>query len=97
VSDNILFSLTNPRGVIALASAMVLVHVLGSYQVRASATYQSRRNAFCALALGYTPPPPPPARAHHTPRTAAACTSVLWQRAASRRLGRRMWFRQVRL
>jgi len=70
VSDNILFSLTNPRGVIALASAMVLVHVLGSYQVRASATYQSRRNAFCALALGFTPPPPPPrARTtHHAPQ-----------------------------
>lgn len=33
VADNILFSLENPRGVISLASAMVLVHVLGSYQV----------------------------------------------------------------
>lgn len=31
--DNILFTLEHPAGVIALASAMVLVHVLGSYQV----------------------------------------------------------------
>eukprot|EP00208_Stichococcus_sp_RCC1054_P002184 CAMPEP_0206149468 /NCGR_PEP_ID=MMETSP1473-20131121/37794_1 /ASSEMBLY_ACC=CAM_ASM_001109 /TAXON_ID=1461547 /ORGANISM="Stichococcus sp, Strain RCC1054" /LENGTH=520 /DNA_ID=CAMNT_0053546931 /DNA_START=237 /DNA_END=1799 /DNA_ORIENTATION=- len=33
VEDNILFSLTNPRGIISLASAMVLLHVVGSYQV----------------------------------------------------------------
>jgi amino acid permease len=33
VQSNILFSLEHPAGVIALASAMVLVHVLGSYQV----------------------------------------------------------------
>lgn len=33
VNDNILFSLEHPRGVIALASMMVLVHVMGSYQV----------------------------------------------------------------
>jgi hypothetical protein len=32
-AGNILFSLENPRGVISLASAMVLIHVLGSYQV----------------------------------------------------------------
>ena len=32
--DNVLFTLKHPAGVIALASAMVLVHVLGSYQVR---------------------------------------------------------------
>lgn len=36
VNENILFSLSHPRGVIALASTMVLVHVLGSYQVRVS-------------------------------------------------------------
>lgn len=33
VNDNILFSLEHPRGVIALAAMMVLVHVTGSYQV----------------------------------------------------------------
>lgn len=33
VQSNILFSLEHPRGVIALASAMVLIHVLGSWQV----------------------------------------------------------------
>lgn len=33
LQDNILFSLTNPRGIISLASAMVLLHVVGSYQV----------------------------------------------------------------
>jgi hypothetical protein len=32
-AGNILFSLEHPAGVISLASAMVLVHVLGSYQV----------------------------------------------------------------
>ena len=33
VSENILFSLDHPRGVIALAAMMVLLHVTGSYQV----------------------------------------------------------------
>ena len=37
-AGNILFSLEHPAGVIALASAMVLVHVLGSYQVRRRST-----------------------------------------------------------
>lgn len=33
VSENILFSLDHPRGIIALAAMMVLLHVTGSYQV----------------------------------------------------------------
>lgn len=33
MADNVLFSLTNPRGVIVLASLCVLLHVIGSYQV----------------------------------------------------------------
>ena len=31
VEDNVLFSLSDPKGVIAMASIFVLVHVLGSY------------------------------------------------------------------
>lgn len=33
MSENILFSLDHPRGIISLAAMMVLVHVTGSYQV----------------------------------------------------------------
>jgi amino acid permease len=45
VADNILFSLENPRGVIALASAMVLVHVFGSYQVYTVPVYDMIEHA----------------------------------------------------
>ncbi len=33
VQPNVLFSLEHPRGVVALAAIMVLIHVTGSYQV----------------------------------------------------------------
>ena len=33
VSDNVLFYLKNPRPLIAIANIMVVIHVLGSYQV----------------------------------------------------------------
>lgn len=39
VAENILFSLDHPRGVIALAAMMVLVHVTGSYQVYSMPIY----------------------------------------------------------
>lgn len=46
VNDNILFSLDHPRGVIALASMMVLIHVMGSYQVYSMPVRLSGSNFF---------------------------------------------------
>lgn len=46
VKDNILFSLSHPRGVLALASAMVLVHVIGSYQVYTVPVYDMIEQQF---------------------------------------------------
>ena len=57
VQSNILFSLMHPRGVIALASAMVIVHVLGSWQVRASSgSVPSASELVFAARVGMAPP-----------------------------------------
>ena len=39
VSDNVLFYLKNPRPLIAIANMMVVIHVVGSYQVCGSSLF----------------------------------------------------------
>ena len=51
VTDNVLLSLESPRTLIAIANMMVVIHVLGSYQVCGETSFSNNLYSKCCLTI----------------------------------------------